>query len=258
MTVRQHFIPRFILKKFSVDGEYVSIFSKTDNKLAYQKINKVCYENNLYELKILDANYIEKHLGNIENLSSKGLEDVNTDNNLKGLSLSTITRIELFAYCQLIRTPIMMSAIKELAINPEVYEYSIKELFLGSSANSNIVNSNRFFKIFYDIFNKSSGIEALFVPDDGKYSFVLGVEYPIVGFNVYDTPLTNDGLMWKNVLYFPISKRCCLKFNDEHIKNSSVKKRIITEKELEDINNLIYGCNNNIIGDNSYLYTFIQ
>lgn len=55
-TKRQHFVPRFLLKRFSFNGGEVYVFDRKSNKIFSANINTICYENDLYEEKWRNSN----------------------------------------------------------------------------------------------------------------------------------------------------------------------------------------------------------
>lgn len=47
-TKRQHYIPQFYLRNFSIDKENLWVFDRVTNKWRFQKIQNIAYENKIY------------------------------------------------------------------------------------------------------------------------------------------------------------------------------------------------------------------
>lgn len=70
-TVNQHYIPRCYLKGFSENGKSLFRYCAENGKVDRVKTYKICYKNNLYEIKTDDSQYINRNkqenvLGNYE------------------------------------------------------------------------------------------------------------------------------------------------------------------------------------------------
>lgn len=64
-TRKEHYIPRFYLKSFSADDKSVYGYNVLSGEQKILGINKICYENDLYEFKENSGEYINQNL--IEN-----------------------------------------------------------------------------------------------------------------------------------------------------------------------------------------------
>ena len=79
-TVKQHYVPRFLLKQFSSDENHVFVLNRMLNKTYRTSADSICYENDVYDEKWKDVieelgkyvldNQIEEYFADLESKTS--------------------------------------------------------------------------------------------------------------------------------------------------------------------------------------------
>ncbi len=108
---KQHYVPRFYLKRFSSDGTSINIWHiQLEKNICSEKLRNQCYENYFYG-KQPD---IEKALGHVESEMSKILDQVITRKALPPYGSQEHFIIMLYVLMQLGRTKHSASAADEM------------------------------------------------------------------------------------------------------------------------------------------------
>jgi len=261
----QHYVPRFILKKFS-SGKKPKIwaFDKSNDKVFQTNIKNIASEKGFYEFEIPEAKSsekvsMEKHLSSVETMASSAFKKICSNKNLKDLSKEHGSIMMLFVTVQFVRTKEYRERFLELgetikekvkqigATNEQIADLigndKENETFIGLSAFSNI---NHFLPQFADkawlLFETT--MDAPFHISDN----------PVVLHNEIDhSPYGSLGLSVRGIeIYFPISSTLCLAIYCPSIADKIMEsaERIekfnmpILDDEMESIANLAHGLRN--------------
>lgn len=219
----QHYVPRFILKKFS-SGKKPKIwaFDKTNDKTFHTNIKNIASETDFYEFKIPEEEKtisvsMEKNLSNIEAMASSVFKEICKEKNLKELSKEHGSILVLFVTVQFVRTKeyrerilqlgdILKEKVKSIGATKEQIDDLIgddeeNETLLGLSAFKNI---SHFLPRFAD--------KAWLLFETTKDAPFYISDNPVVLHNQNDySPYGSLGISVKGIeIYFPISSTLCL------------------------------------------------
>lgn len=227
MVKQEHYIPRFYLKRFSVNNR-LSVYDIQKDKLFKTNINKIACENYFYDLdykslkevlneqKMIfnipndiyedscnDTQFVEKALSGLEDRFSNLLYKF--EKNFKLIEYEEFLRtLFLFIYVQSLRTRSFRKGLENIAsqtkswiecLNNKVINFPI-ELESEEIAKRNqamkLLSPSMIYKRSYLFFE--------------KYDFFIGVNKSYFDFIISDNPLLN---MWLgfNDICFPINSR---------------------------------------------------
>lgn len=117
--IKQHFVPRFVMKNFADEKERLCVIDKNSSpiRIIYPKTTGILFENDIYETKNIDGSYfdrnaIEKKFAKIESYVSNILREINNDLLSRGtLSAEEEAAFAVFVALQLVRLPVMKEMI---------------------------------------------------------------------------------------------------------------------------------------------------
>jgi hypothetical protein len=99
-TKRQHYVPQFLLRRFSDDGSHISLLLlSSGRRVDHAKIQGQCYEDYFYG----KDQVTEKSFSAQEGIVAKTLGDL-SEQHLELLPLDALNRLRLFAHYQKART----------------------------------------------------------------------------------------------------------------------------------------------------------
>lgn len=241
-TVRQHYIPQFILRNFVGDEDKIAVFDKSVDKVFRSTPNNIAFGNYFYNSTLKVGNEegnitLEQGFSAVESLAAPIFKQIRETRKLK-ISDNEKNILAEFLWLQFTRTKCM----RELAKNslPDMQD------------KSNIDNATNLYSIM-DVNNLSENdiknIHSLFIVDSNSFSeyffslqwVLVSTEYKV--FFLADHPvsmlnrLNSAEKIGRDILgtefYFPITPQLMLKMIDnktiDYLKNN-----------LEKLNELIY------------------
>lgn len=207
LTVKEHYLPRMILKHFSKNKKTLLAYDKKDKISKTFSIYSQCYNNNIYEFigkyKGVNVNMIENELSKIEDCVDKII--INKILLDKDLSEEEKYIIYIFSTLQLLRTPDSIKAIKDCCTtmlkgtendNPDFIDRFSKI----SSLYPAIFPINKDINVFFD------WTFQLFMENKDLVIYKSKVPFAING----DCPICN--IPNTRFLFFPITPYRCLAF----------------------------------------------
>lgn len=207
-TIKEHYIPKMILKHFSKDGRNVWKYDKSDKTSKFVPYEKECYINSLYEFegnyKGKEVNVIEKGLMKIECKMADIIQKKIV--NEKPITENDKAIILLFTLLQFLRVPRNLDLIKQVNI----------EILKNSNLNMNGDEIDRFSKIsaLYPIFlsTKDKKINANFEWAmkliEGKDLIIYKSTLPFVLNGSSPVNIIPN----KNMVFFPITPNRCIAY----------------------------------------------
>jgi len=214
---RQHYVPRFILRKFSADDRNVGIMVlATDTRVERGPLAQQCYKDYYY-----GANgQIEKVFTCWENAFSKALDDLSVSH-LEALKPEEINQVLLFTHYQSLR-PV---AAAEYIGN---FSEDFSKIILEDFAKSNDIDLDtvsirleepQYLLLYFAAFSSilSSDLEVKFLVSDKGLGLVLS-DNPVTAYNqwaehhpVFANNKGNNGLASRGFQQFlPLSPHICL------------------------------------------------
>src|SRR5574344_1167297 len=85
VTKKQHYVPQFLLKNFTPNGESIFCYDKIENRISMRKIDNVACENYFYETTDRPVNEIENKLSTIEGKTSLNIQKIVQNNTIRCL-----------------------------------------------------------------------------------------------------------------------------------------------------------------------------
>ena len=202
---KQHYVPRFYLKRFSRDGKKINIWNLQRKKKIYSaKLRTQCYRNYFYG-KQLD---VEKALGNVEGEMGKILTKLDECRELPKPRSPEHHFIVLYVLLQYYRTVYLAQSLNEM--NDQI----TKHLF-GNTAKAKGINMDKFKIVLQDVprYALAHTVESYPLLLDLHYKLLInrtGVEFvtsdnPVVLYNhlfYFRKSGSNTGLAQKGLQVF--------------------------------------------------------
>lgn len=257
--VKQHYVPQFYLRNFSLDETSINCFDKVNVKSYSQKIRNVAQEKYFYEFEAL---YLEDDFASLETEVSKYINNLVRNKKYKVLNnLKQRSKLALFMAAQLIRT-LERRQLVELQVK------ALKNHFIESGVMNDTLSSF-FDKFLQDDSIKESHLKLIqeMLPHLVERFFfkkwVLLIDKTDVGFFTSDNPIVMynghnlEGLdNENNYIFLPLSPQVCIclldpsnyknfkakiQYSGEEITRNILKAniyKITHEKEIDCINAL--------------------
>lgn len=243
---KQHYVPQFILKKFSKNKNKIYVFDKKQNRSFTSNVKDTGHENNFYEEELLGyKNNTEFKLTELETSVSPVIEKIIKNGSIKDLEKLEHELLCLFSTVQMLRTnhtrefldffnETLTKRITEWGYDPnvDIENYTPpSEIELKSSA-IDILNTLPG-SLVGDFLNK----QLLLMEAPQGHTFYSS-DNPIVKHNHFPREgRGNFGLGLKGIeIYFPISPRYCLSFLcSETAQDIVAKAKIFKAKKLLEV-----------------------
>lgn len=240
-TVREHYVPKFYLKKFSTNKKQLYQLDISNNSPPKPvSINSIAYEIDTYELKDSDGEYIkrnllEKHLSGLEGISSKYYKSIeakafNHQNLTCHSFLTTEEKAILIFFTALMytRNPQTINLAKETA-----NECFGKELSSNTCDNIAILSCLPIYKKFNE--NDKSLLMMLIDKYFSNKAFHIYVstnacfwtsDFPVILFG-------DNNCNRVDAIYFPLSSRLALELIDIDSLDDTTCKNILIEADAK-------------------------
>lgn len=211
--IKQHYVPQFYLKNFSVDKKSINCFDKVNIKAYSQSIRNVAQEKHFYELESL---YLEDDFASLEKDVSYYINNIVRTKKYKALNnLKQRSNLALFMALQLIRT----LEVRQLI---ELQAKALRDNLIETGVMNNTLNSY-FYEFLQDDSIKESHLKIIqeMLPNLVKHFFFkkwvlltnktnkefLTSDNPIVMYNShYPTGLDRE----YTYTFFPLSSQVCI------------------------------------------------
>lgn len=219
----QHYVPKFILKKFS-SGKKPKIwaFDKSNDKVFKTNVKNIASEKGFYEFIIPEIESsetvsMEKHLSSIEAMASPVFKKICSDKNLKDLTKEHGSIMMLFVTVQFVRTKEyrerfvgLGETIKEKAKSIGATNTQIDDLIGNDEENKTLIGLSAFNNINYFLPRFADKAWLLFETTMDAPFYIS--DNPVVLHNEIDySPYGSLGISVKGIeIYFPISSTLCL------------------------------------------------
>lgn len=257
--IKQHYVPQFYLKNFSVDKKSINCFDKVNIKAYSQSIRNVAQEKHFYELESL---YLEDDFASLEKDVSYYINTIVRNKKYKALNkLKQRSILALFMAAQLIRTLEARQLI-------ELQAKALKDTLIETDVMNDTLNSY-FHEFLQDDSIKESHLLMIqeMLPHLVKRFFfkkwVLLTNKTNVGFLTSDNPIVRYNSHYPTGLdreytytFFPLSSKVCIclldptnyknfkakaPYSGDEVWNNILKAdgyKITNEKEVDCINAL--------------------
>ena len=257
--VKQHYVPQFYLRNFSMDKTSIYCFDKVNVRSYSQSIKNVAQKKYFYEL---DSLYLEDDFASLESEVSKYINIIVKNKKYKALNnLKQRSKLALFMAAQLIRTlerrqliELQVGALKNHFIETGVMDDTLSSFFDNFLQDDSIKESH--LKLIQEMLPhlvKSFFFKKWVLLIDKTDVGFLTSDNPIVMYNAHNLEgLDNEN----NYVFFPLSPHVCIclldptnyknfkvkaQYSDEEINLNILKAdtyKITNEKEVDCINAL--------------------
>lgn len=257
--IKQHYVPQFYLKNFSIDKKSINCFDKVNIKAYSQSIRNVAQEKHFYELESL---YLEDDFASLEKDVSYYINNIVRTKKYKALNnLKQRSKLALFMAAQLIRTlerrqlvELQLKALKNHLSETGVMNDTLNSYFDEFLQDDSIKESH--LKLIQEMLPFL--VERLFfnkwvlLTNKTNVNFLTS-DNPIVMYNAhYPAGLDQE----YNYTFFPLSSKVCtcllyptnyknfkekVQYSGDEIWNNILKAeayKITNEKEVDCINAL--------------------
>ena len=239
---RQHYVPQFLLKKFSEDSKLVNIFNISLKKNIHNvPLKKQCYEDYFYG----KDGELEKSLGEMETEISSLISKISSTASLN-FEIEEIVKLYLFICIQLARTKQASDSLNETSnkLFKAVFEQKAIEdkidltsfdLILNEAVKHSISFHLQHFPILLDL-------DIRLLINETSTDFILS-DNPVVAYNKllhFRKGVSNTGLATKGLkLYFPISsKKGLFLFDPSVYRVRTNKHKTLKVSSISDVHNL--------------------
>jgi hypothetical protein len=218
----QHYIPRFILRRFHASAEHtVHVYDKHAGRRFVAGTSKIAAEKALYDFEFDGANLtLEPGLAELEDRAAKRIERIVTNNRLNLLDSSERDDLSKFFAVQLVRTPAHRETWRELEGRMETYlrsegmreEFFTIDARLGSRENSDRALAASTIMNAPPTFGPTlAAKDWVLMRTELKSPYLIG-DHPLVMHNSRDHgPRGNIGLNVIGIeIYFPLSPQITL------------------------------------------------
>lgn len=257
--VKQHYVPQFYLRNFSMDKTSIYCFDKVNVRSYSQSIKNVAQKKYFYELESL---YLEDDFASLESEVSKYINIIVRNKKYKALNnLKQRSKLALFMAAQLIRTlerrqliELQVGALKNHFIETGVMDDILSSFFDNFLQDDSIKESHlKLIQEMLPLLVKSFFFKKWVLLIDKTDVGFLTSDNPIVMYNAYNLEgLDNEN----NHVFFPLSPQVCIclldpsnyknfkvkaQYSDEEINLNILKAdtyKITNEKEVDCINAL--------------------
>jgi hypothetical protein len=217
----QHYVPRFILKRFAIQGKkpQVFVFEKRSGKIFKTHIKNIACENGFYDIEFKGVKLtLENSISSFEGISSQLIGKIISDNSLEGLTQENKLVLSHFFSLQFVRTREYRSRIYD----------AMQQLENHLKKGTDDLSSIEGYKPLSDKIINEFGIESvlkhdLHAPHFFQKDWVL-YEAPAENYFITsDNPIAlqnienfgsfygNLGLACKGIeIYFPLTPKLCL------------------------------------------------
>lgn len=257
--VKQHYVPQFYLRNFSMDKTSIYCFDKVNVRQYSQGIKNVAQKKYFYEFESL---YLENDFASLESEVSKYINNIVRNKKYKVFNnLKQRSRLALFMAAQLIRTlerrqliELQVEGLKNHFIETGVMDDMLSSFFDNFLQDDSIKESH--LKLIQEMLphlvNRFFFKKWLLLIDKTGVGFLTS-DNPIVMYNAHNLEgLDNEN----NYVFFPLSPQVCIclldpsnyknfkakaQYSGEEIKRNILKAdsyKITNEKEVDCINAL--------------------
>jgi hypothetical protein len=218
---QQHYVPRFLLKNFTHGKKpEIFVYDKSNDKRFHANIKNIASESGFYDLELEDfAVTVEPRLAHLETNTSKIINKLIKDRNVKLLSEDEVLILALFLAVQFVRTKEHRLRFQDLR---KVLARRLRAMGVSEENIRQVIKNSR--SIPEDkVFGLRSLVRAKeFVPHFLNKAWVLLETIPQNPFFISDNPIGlhnetdyrpygNIGLGVKGIeIYFLISSTFCL------------------------------------------------
>ncbi len=255
---KQHFVPRFYLKSFSVEGKIHSYLVEKDLEIRETPYKSHCYEDYFYGKNLT----LEKSLGRIESVVGPVLESILTSKKLPEKSSEDYFHLLLYAATQSLRTKTSLHNSSNL-VDSAVYDLLDEMLHRnGIEADAKDILSlnidpeflvQRLMKKSFQSVPLLFDLKALLIQNDTDTTFITSdhptiLSNPFFGINL---GLPAVGFQSRGlILYLPLSPKFCLMLFDASYYvtgNSENSITVLDTPTVEALNSFqILNCFSNI------------
>ena len=232
---RQHYVPRFYLKNFTINGnEQLYVLDKNSNNIFYKNIQEICEQN--YYYSFYDQNeydfMLEEHLGKKESEFSSVLRKLTDNiegyyynkNSCIGKLLHNDKRIILeFILYQIIRVPKYIDELFSIVI-PEFKQYNIEDGIIQNEKQiKNDIKRYTFPKFFSRISEMTSILRKknwifLIISKELDTSFLSSDNPVIISNSDLQSPIRGALIDPMTEISIPISKNIALVLKQKTVK----------------------------------------
>lgn len=238
---KQHFVPQFLLKNFSINNRQLWVYDKLKNATYISSIRDIASNNNFYELESeeVDLN-TEEILSNIESDCAPIITKIINSNSIKDISENEHSKLCLFAALQFTRTSrpretvdqfidIMIEYIKKDGAGIDINE------ILESKRDTKDISILSMYETSFEIMNDLLLKKFSLFTAPSNCKFIIS-DNPITLFN--HKPRNGRGNLGTRVkyveIYFPISPKHCLVFTCSTLL-AEIKEDLIKSKLYKQI-----------------------